>query len=110
MAEEEKFSLVKFISSFGQFLPWVKTARYVLGFLGIAFIGLTIYRAYFIPTNTTKQITHIIAQPGSNVTVEQRKEEKKSLFSVHPFLEGYSFAESDGRNGFGAKAGIRMEF
>lgn len=109
MAEAEKFSLIKFIASFGQFLPWVKTARYALGILGIGFIGLTIYRAYFMPT--TKQVTHIVAQPGSQVTViEEKKKETKKLFALHPFVEGYGFAESDGRNGFGAKAGIRMEF
>lgn len=109
MAEAEKFSLIKFIASFGQLLPWVKTARYVLGFLGIGFIGLTIYRAYFMPTN--KQVTQIVAQPGSQVTiVEEKKKETKKLFALHPFIEGYGFAESDGRNGFGAKAGIRMEF
>lgn len=109
MAEAEKFSLIKFIASFGQFWPWVKTARYALGILGIGFIGLTIYRAYFMPT--TKQVTHIVAQPGSQVTViEEKKKETKKLFALHPFVEGYGFAESDGRNGFGAKAGIRMEF
>jgi len=109
MAEEEKFSLLKFISSFGQFLPWVKTARYALGFLGIGFIGLTIYRAYFMPT--TKQVTHIVAQSGSRVTViEEKKKESKKFFALHPFVEGYGFVESDGRNGFGAKAGIKIEF
>jgi hypothetical protein len=109
MAEVEKFSLIKFIASFGQFLPWVKTARYALGFLGIGFIGLTIYRAYFMPT--TKHVTQIVAQPGSQVTVvEDKKKETKRPFNLHPFIEGYGFAESDGRNGFGAKAGIRMEF
>jgi len=109
MAEEEKFSLVKFVSSFGQFLPWIKTARYVLGFLGIAFIGLTIYRAYFMPTNKT--VNNIVAQPGSQVTlVDDKKKENKKFFALHPFIEGYGFAESDGRNGFGGKAGIRIEF
>lgn len=60
---------------------------------------------------TTKQVTQIVAQPGSQVTVvEEKKKETKKLFTLHPFIEGYGFAESDGRNGFGAKAGIRMEF
>jgi hypothetical protein len=109
MAEVEKFSLVKFIASFGQFLPWVKTARYALGILGVGFIGLTIYRAYFMPT--TKQVTQIVAQPGSQVTlVEEKKKENKKLFNLYPFAEGHGFTESDGRNGFGAKAGIRLEF
>ncbi len=109
MAEEEKFSLGKFLSSFGQLLPWVKTARYALGFLGIGFIGLTIYRAYFMPTN--KQVTQIVAQPGSQVTVvEDKKKETKKLFALHPFVEGYGFTETDNRSGFGARAGIKIEF
>jgi len=75
----------------------------------VGFIGLTIYRAYFMPT--TKQITQIVAQPGSQVTlIEEKKKEAKKLFTLHPFIEGYSFAESDGRQGFGGKAGIRLEF
>lgn len=108
MAEEEKFSLVKFISSFGQFLPWVKTVRYALGILGVGFIGLTIYRAYFMPTNKT--VNNIVAEAGSHVSVETKKEEKKAWLSVHPFVEGYGFVESDARQGFGGKAGIRIEF
>jgi len=109
MAENEKFSLFKFAGSFFQLLPWVKTLRYGLGFLGIAFIGLTIYRAYFMPTN--KQVTQVIAQPGSHVTViEEKKKENKKLFSLHPFAEGYGFAESDSRKGVGARAGVRVEF
>lgn len=109
MADAEKFSLIKFIASFGQFLPWVKTARYALGFLGIGFIGLTIYRAYFLPA--TKNITRIIAHPGSQVTVvDEKKKENKKLFALHPFVEGYGFTESDGRTGAGAKAGVRLEF
>jgi len=108
MAESEKFSLFKFAGSFFQFLPWVKTARYALGLLGVGFIGLTIYRAYFMSTNKT--INNIVAQSGSHVTVEERKEEKKKWFSIHPFLEGYGFVESDDRKGVGGKAGIRVDF
>lgn len=109
MAEKERFSLLKFAGSFFQFLPWVKTARYAIGILGIGFIGLTIYRAYFMPT--TKQVTQIVAHPGSQVTViEDKKKDTKKLFALYPFIEGYGFSESDGRNGFGGKAGIRIEF
>lgn len=109
MAEEEKFSLSKFIASFGQFLPWIKTARYALGILGVGFIGLTIYRAYFMPTN--KQVTQIVAQSGSQVTVvEEKKKDAKRFFSIHPFVEGYGFVESDNRKGAGGKAGVRIDF
>ncbi len=77
-------------------MPWIKTARYALGILGIGFIGLTIYRAYFMPTNKT--INNIVVQPESQVTlVEDKKKENKKLFALRPFVEGYGFTESDGR-------------
>ena len=110
MAEGEKFNLLKFITSFFQVLPWVKTLRYVAGIALVGFIGITIYRAFFMPTQTTKQETHIIAQPGSQVTIDQKREEKKSGIEIHPFVEGYGFAESDDRKGVGGKAGVRVDF
>ena len=109
MSETEKFSLLKFAGSFFQFLPWIKTLRYMAGIALIGFIGLTIYRAFFMPTQTTKQITHIIAQSGAQVTVDQKKQEKSGI-EVSPFVEGYGFAESDNRKGVGGKAGVRVEF
>lgn len=110
MSESEKFSLLKFAGSFFQFLPWVKTLRYAAGIALIGFVGLTIYRAFFMPTQTTKQITHIIAQSGAQVTVDQKKEEKKPGIEISPFVEGYGFVESDERKGVGAKAGLRVDF
>ena len=109
MAESEKFSVLKFLGSFVQWLPWVKTARYAIGIAAIGIIGLTIYRAFFMPTQTTKQETHIVAQSGSQVTIDQ-KQEKKSGVEVHPFVEGYGFTESDNRKGVGGKAGVRVDF
>lgn len=108
MADLEKFNIFKFFGSFTQVLPWVKTARYVLGILGIGFIGLTIYRAYFMPTK--KEVTQIVAQSGSHVKIEQKQEAKKSSISVSPFVEGYGFAESNDRKGVGVKAGVRVDF
>ena len=110
MADQEKFNLLKFLGSFFQFLPWVKTLRYAAGFALLGLIGITVYRAFFMPTQTTKQETHIIAQPGAQVTIDQKREEKKSGLEVHPFVEGYGFAESDDRKGVGAKAGVRVDF
>lgn len=110
MAESERFSILKFLGSFVQWLPWVKTARYAIGIAAIGLIGLTIYKAFFMPTQTIKQVTHIIAQPGAQVTVDQKKEEKKPGIEVSPFVEGYGFVESDERKGVGAKAGVRVDF
>lgn len=106
----EPFNLMKFVASFFQLVPWVKTARYAIGVAVIGFIGLVIYRALFMPTQTTRQETHIIAQSGSQITVDQKKEEKKNGIDVSPFVEGYGFAESDNRKGVGGKAGVRVEF
>ncbi len=110
MAEQEKFDLFKFLGSFFQVLPWVKNIRFVIGIALIGFVGLTIYRAFFMPTQTTKQVTQIVAQSGSKVTVDQKHEEKCSGLGVHPFVEGYGFAESDKRTGAGGRAGLRVEF
>ena len=102
----EKFSFLKFFGSFFQVLPWIKTIRILLGILGISFIGLTIYRAYFMPTK--KEITHIVAETGSHVTYQVKKE--KEGISVSPFVEGYGFAETDKRVGAGVRAGVRIDF
>jgi len=102
----EKFSILKLFGSFFQVLPWIKTIRIFLGILGIGFIGLTIYRAYFMPTK--KEVTHIVAEKGSHVTYQERKE--KDGISVNPFVEVYGFAETDKRVGAGVRAGVRVEF
>jgi len=44
------------------------------------------------------------------VTIDQKREEKKPGVEVHPFVEGYGFAESDDRKGVGGKAGVRVDF
>ncbi len=106
MADLEKFSILKFFGSFTQVLPWIKTLRYVLGILGVGFIGLTIYRAYFMPTK--REVTQIVAEAGSRVSLIRREE--KGGITVTPFIEGYGFAESDKRTGAGAKAGVRIDF
>ncbi|MDD5422054.1 MAG: hypothetical protein WC419_07315 [Candidatus Omnitrophota bacterium] len=106
MADAEKFDIFKFFGSFTQVLPWVKTIRYALGILGVGFIGLTIYRAYFMPTK--REVTQIVAEAGSRVSLI-RKEDKKGI-TVTPFIEGYGFAESDKRTGAGAKVGVRIDF
>lgn len=106
MADLEKFNILKFFGSFTQLLPWVKTLRYALGILGVGFIGLTIYRAYFMPTK--REVTQIVAEAGSHVSLTKR-EDKRGI-TVTPFIEGYGFAESDKRTGAGAKAGVRIDF
>ncbi len=110
MVEQERFNLFKFLGSFFQLLPWIKNIRYMAGFALVGFVGLTIYRAFLMPTQTTKQVTQIVAQRGAQVTVDQKREEKASGLAVHPFVEGYGFVESDKRTGAGGRAGLRVEF
>jgi hypothetical protein len=105
----EGFSLTKFIGSFFQVLPWIKTLRYAVGVALIGLIGLTIYRAFIMPTESTKQETHIIAQSGAQITLDQKRQEKSGM-DINPFVEGYGFAESDNRKGVGGKAGLRIDF
>ena len=103
----ELFNLMKFVTSFFQLVPWVKTARYTIGIALIGFVGLVIYRAFFIPTSKT--VNNILAQSGAHVTVDQKKEEKPR-FGIRPFVEGYGFAESDDRRGVGGRGGLRLDF
>ena len=103
----EPLNLMKFVTSFFQLVPWVKTARYAIGVAVIGFTGLVLYRAFFMPTSKT--VNNILAQSGAHVTVDQKKEEK-SHFGIRPFVEGYGFAESDEHRGVGGRAGLRLDF
>ncbi len=103
----DPFNLMKFIISFFQLVPWIKTARYTIGIAVIGFAGLVVYRAFFLPTSKT--VNNIVAQSGAHVIVDGKKEDK-SRFGIRPFVEGYGFAESDDRRGVGGKAGLRLDF
>lgn len=107
MAEQEKFSITKFFSSFTQWLPWIKTLRYVVGAIAILAIVFTIYKAFF--SKSQEQHNQITVQPGGVVNVQQSQNSKKWLFL---FTEPYVFAESgsQSRSGFGVRGGIRLEW
>jgi len=66
MAETEKFSLTKFLGSFAQWLPWVKTLRYAIGIIAILFLLFTIYKAFFEKKNSQK----ITIGSGSTVNIK----------------------------------------
>ncbi len=107
MAATEKFSIAKFLSSFTQWLPWVKTLRYVIGAIVILAIVFTVYKAFF--GKTQQQTNTITVQPGGVVNVQQTQNNKKRLFL---FTEPYVFAESgdQSRSGVGVKGGVRLEW
>jgi Ni,Fe-hydrogenase I cytochrome b subunit len=105
MAEGEKFSLVKFFSSFIQWLPWVKTLRYAIGIILIIGFFFGIYM--FFQSKSQRQT--IIVKPGGIANISQTQVNKRWLVL---FGEPYVFAEggSQSRTGFGVRAGIRLEW
>ena len=107
MADQEKFNLSKFFSSFTQWLPWIKTLRYVIGALIILAIVFGIYK--YISGKSQEQHNTITVQPGGVVNVQQSQVNKKWLFI---FAEPYVFAEtgSQSRSGFGVRTGVRLEW
>jgi hypothetical protein len=94
----DKVSGKKFTKSFFELMPWVKNLRFILGLAILVFIGLTIYRAYFMKTNT--QQVHIAnVQPGGTVMIQQQEEEKQEVgleFYVTSNDAGVSFFKSIG--------------
>lgn len=86
-------SASKWFGSFFQLVPWLKDLRTIAAICTIAFVGFTIYRAYFMKTQqqTQHNTTTVTAQPGSHITVEAPKQEMKSdksHFSIGPFVGG----------------------
>ena len=117
MAEIEKFDIKKFFSGFVNPVTNAKNVQFVVWLALIILAGFTIWRAFFMSTQTQnqKQTATVIALPGSTVTYApqqaQKQEVKKRPWWLSiPFVEGYGFAESDGRTGVGGRAGGRLEF
>jgi len=105
MADQEKFSLSKFFSSFTQWLPWVKTLRYVVGAVLILGFFFGIYMFF----QSKSQHQTIIVKPGGTANISQTQVSKKLLAL---FVEPYVFAEAgdSSRAGVGVRGGIRLEF
>jgi hypothetical protein len=97
----EKFSLQKFVMSFFQWLPWLKTFRHLIGILIVILIVAFIYTKFFAKEtqNTTFQgdvdEVNIISQP-------------KKFFI--PFVEGFVEQQSDRDMSTGIRGGLRFEF
>lgn len=98
----EPFSISKAIKSFFSGLDWFKALMIGLKILGIAFIGLTIYRAYFMETQSQTQIFR-----GNVKQVTIRQDRKKTFI---PFIEGG--VEKNNQTEFETymRAGLRFEF
>ena len=115
--DENKISPSKFISSFFQLLPWIKTSRFIIGAIIVLFIGITIWRAYFrkdiLQTQTQKQETTITQAPGSTVNLggpAQTQTTPKRRFDPFVFTVGGVTGEKKGSEGWflGAGAGIKF--
>ena len=96
----EPFSLIKFGKSFFEFLPWVKTMRYLIGILIVALIAGVIYTKFFKKTNT------------QNTTFQGDVEEvniiNKASRVFIPFVEA-SIGDNDGEFDAALRAGLRFE-
>jgi hypothetical protein len=101
-------------AKFFDFSPvvWSKALKMGLILAVVALLGLTIYKAYFVPTQKQTQTNTITAQPGSTVNIGQSQSSAKARPWWLPrlFTELYAFAESDSRTGIGSKVGARWEF
>jgi len=106
---EGKFDLKYFLVGKNQKETWLKTLGFGWRLAFIIIIGFTIYKAYFTKTQTQQNI--ITAKPGSTVVIQQKQEEKKRAWWMpSPFVDIYTFIETDNRSGFGGRAGCRWEF
>jgi len=102
----------KFFLSFFQVVPWLKNIRFIAGALIILIIGFTCYRAYFMKTVQQTQNATITAQPGStvNYTTVQNAEKKRKWWVPTPFVDVYTFVQTNDTQGFGVRFGGRWEF
>jgi len=66
----------KFIKSFVELKPWLKNIRFIAGLVIILFTGLTVYRAYFMKTDT-QEVTIGTGERGGTVISEGKKGDRK---------------------------------
>lgn len=110
---KEPFSWMKAFNSLFSGMDWFKAFMVGIKILGILFIAFTIYRAWFMATQKQTQQTHVTVQPGGTMNLVQSQTttvKKRPWWLPIVFVEGYGFAESDGRTGLGARAGGRFEW
>jgi len=99
---KENFSLSKYVMSFFQWMPWVKTIRHLTGILIIVFIVGFVYMKFF---KSDKQETHFEGDVGQVNIINKTKR----MFI--PFVEGSAGMESnEDAMVFGIRTGLRFEF
>lgn len=97
----EPFSFTKFVGGFTGLTGWAKAVSLGLKLLGIALLALTIYRAWFMPTNTTSQETSI--QNVENLTIQQNGKKK-----IEPFIGIFGSVNTDQQATGGFFGGIKF--
>ena len=75
----------------------------ILWIVSLSFLGITIYRGWFMRTNMSKQ--EVIVQAGGVNVGQQNVEPKKKL---EPFFEPYVQVDTKGEFVGGIKGGIRF--
>lgn len=75
---EEPISGKKFVKSYVEWKPWIKTIRFGSGLFIILFILFTLYRAYFMKTDK-QEVTIGTVEEGATVVIERAKKEEKRV-------------------------------
>ena len=100
---KDKFSLNKYVMSFFQWMPWVKTLRHLTGIIIIVCLIGFIYMKFF--KKEAGQETTFSGDVGQ-VNIIQKT---KRMFI--PFVEGYAGVDSsDDDMHAGIRTGLRFEF
>lgn len=100
----EAFDIKKLLKSPLTGLYWTKTIMFGLGITVLLFVGYAVYKAYVKKPESTQTIR---AEEGSNVTVIQNNERRKSLI---PFVEGFVEQKAHSEFNTGIRAGLRFEW
>jgi hypothetical protein len=108
LSEMEKVDVKKFLQSFANPVAWWKTARFAIGLAALIFVGFTVYKAYFVPTQRNTQ--KIIVGRGwvGNIFQGESGKSTKSNHGMEPFVELYGQFDSDSERRAGIKCGIKF--
>jgi len=101
----EKFSITKFIASFGQLIPWLKTFRFLIGGVIVIMVIFTIWKAFFDKQQIQNQ--SIVVQRGAQAIIQQQQKNKRALI---PFMEAYVGQDSKSKMNTGLRVGVRIEW
>ena len=112
LPDEEKITGIKFITGIAQPKTAVKSLAFLPWSLVYLAIGYAIWTAYIKPHTKwaeKSQAQTFIVQPGAtmNVKQEQSAPPKKKWWVPEPFVETYSFVQTNDQKGFGIKWGCR---